>query len=196
MSEKETQNEPKENNEIVPFIRGEKLDLLPRNMDHIDLYYKWINDEKVRIFSRNVVPHIREEIKKWFENPSHEGPQEHIGFELWHKADKKVIGNGGLSQIDYIVRKANLWMIIGEKDYWGKGLASEAVKLVLEYAFKEVNLHKIYAGIFEPNIASWKCAEKVGFKLEGRLKNVVYVNGKYHDARKYAIFKDDWMNKK
>jgi len=196
MSEKKSQDNNKEKSDVIPFIKGKRLDLLPRNMDHLDLYYKWINDQDVRLFSRNEIPHTREEIKKWFEQPSHEGPQEHIGFELWYKPDKVVIGNGGLSQINYIVRKANLWMIIGEKDYWGKGLASEAVELVLDYAFKEVNLNKIYAGIFEPNIASWKCAEKVGFKLEGRLKNVVYVNGEYQDARKYAFFREDWLKNK
>lgn len=193
---KNNKDEKKREKLIVPFIKGERLDLLPRNMDNLDLYYKWINDQKVRIFSRNEVPHTKEDIKKWFEEPSQGESKKHIGFELWHKEDKRVIGNGGLSRIDYIVRKANIWMVIGEKDYWGKGLASEGVKLILDYTFKEINLNKVYAGVFEPNIASWSCAEKVGFRIEGRLKNYIYVDGKRHDARKYAIFREDWLKTK
>ncbi|MBD3195443.1 MAG: GNAT family N-acetyltransferase [Candidatus Lokiarchaeota archaeon] len=187
--------EEKKEEEIIPFIRGDTLDLIPRNMDHIHLYFKWINDQDVRVFSRNEAPTTKEDIKKWFERPSHEGTPEHIGFELYHKQDKRVIGNGGLSRIDYVVRKANIWMVIGEKDYWGKGLATEAAKLILEYAFKEVNLNKVYAGIFEPNVGSWSCAEKVGFTLEGKIKKEIYVNGKYHDIKKYAYFQDDWLKK-
>lgn len=193
MSDKKEEKEEKK--EVVPFIKGKRLDLVPRNKDNLDLYYKWVNEQSVRIYSRNEIPHTKEELKKWFEH-DHHGPQEHIGFELWHKEDQKTIGNGGLSQIDYIARKANAWMVIGEKEYWGRGLATEAVTLVLDYAFKEVNLHKVYAGIFEPNIGSWSCAEKVGFKLEGRLKNAIYVKGKYYDARKYAMFKKDWLKKR
>jgi RimJ/RimL family protein N-acetyltransferase len=160
--------------------------------ENAKLRYKWVNDQSVRIYSRNEVPHTLEEIKKWSER-SQEGIREHIGFELWHKKDQKTIGNGGLSRIDYIARKANAWMVIGEKEYWNKGLATEAMELILDYAFKEVNLNKVYAGIFEPNVGSWSCAEKLGFKLEGRIKNAIYVNNKYHDARKYAMFKKEWL---
>lgn len=188
MSEKENE----EKKERVPFIKGERIDLVPMSKENAKLRYKWVNDQSVRIYSRNEVPHTLEEIKKWSER-SQEGVKEHIGFELWHKKDQKTIGNGGLSRIDYIARKANAWMVIGEKDYWSEGLGTEAMKLILDYAFKEVNLHKVYAGIFEPNIGSWSCAQKLGFKLEGRLKNAIYVNGKYHDARKYAMFKKDWL---
>ncbi|TXT58574.1 MAG: Spermidine N(1)-acetyltransferase [Promethearchaeota archaeon] len=182
-----------EKNLIVPFIKGASVNLLPVNLENIDLYFKWVNHQKMRMFSRNEIPHTKEEIKKWFEPK--EGSQKSMDFEVWHKKDEKIIGMGGLNLINFVIRKANLWMEIGEFQYWSKGLASEAVELLLEYGFNELNLHKIYAGIFEPNIPSWKCAERVGFKLEGKLKKSVYVEGKYYDERKYKILKEEWQKK-
>jgi RimJ/RimL family protein N-acetyltransferase len=187
----------KKNNEekapIVPFIKGDKLDLLPINIENIDLYFKWINHQDVRMFSRNEIPVSKANLKKWFEPK--EGLPTSIGFEVWHKKDSKTIGIGGLNHIEYIPGKANMWLEIGEPQYWNRGLATESVKLILDYAFKEINLHKIFAGIFVPNVASWKCAEKVGFNLEGIIKNDVYVKGKHYDTKKYAMFKDDWLKK-
>lgn len=190
MSEK---NNNEEKAPIVPFIKGDKLDLLPINLENIDLYFKWINHQDVRMFSRNEIPVSKANLKKWFEPK--EGVLTSIGFEVWHKKDQKTIGIGGLNHIEYIPGKANMWLEIGEPQYWNRGLATESVKLILDYAFKEINLHKIFAGIFVPNVASWKCAEKVGFKLEGIMKNNVYVKGKHYDTKKYAMFKDDWLKK-
>lgn len=58
------------------------------------------------------------------------------------------------------------------KEYWRKGYATEAVRLVLEYCFKWLNLRKVYARVYEYNIASQRVLEKDGFKLVGRLKNI------------------------
>ncbi|MEJ2248109.1 MAG: GNAT family protein [Candidatus Lokiarchaeota archaeon] len=194
VEDKEKNIKDEEEDIISPFLEGEEIDLVPNNLEHIKLYAKWMNDEQVRHFARNPVPHTIEEIKKWFE-PSEERFTEHISFEVWHKKDKKPIGTGGFSHINWINRNANIFLSIGESEYWSKGIGTEATKLLVKYGFEELNLHKIYAGIYEPNKGSWSVAEKVGFIQEATLREEIYVDGKYEDVRKYYLIKNEWFNK-
>jgi ribosomal-protein-alanine N-acetyltransferase len=182
------------NFEVPTFIQGENIDLLPLNLEHIKLYSKWKNDPKVRKYARNEFPLIIEDIKE-FSKPHKEEIRKEVEFEIWHKKDKKPIGIGGLSRIDWYNRNANIFLEIGESNYWGKNIGTEASRMIIDYGFKELNLHKIYAGIYSPNKGSLKVAEKQGFKLEATLKEQMYVDGKYVDSIRYGIFKEEWMNR-
>jgi RimJ/RimL family protein N-acetyltransferase len=187
--EKEKKKEPI----YIPFIEGENVALAPTNLEHLQLYTKWNNNPKARHYARNNIPHTTEELKKWFEPRG--GLTQHVGFEIWHKKDKVPIGTCGFGRIDWVDRNANIYMSIGEPKYWNKNLGTEASRLLINYGFKELNFFKIYAGVFEPNIRSWSVAEKDGFILEGVEKKAIYIDGQYVDARKYRLFKEDWLNR-
>jgi len=192
--EEKKENEEKEE-EIYTFIEGENIDLAPTNSEHVEIYAKWTNSEKIRKYARNEVPRTIEEMKKRHE-PHNEGPKEHIGMEIWHKKDKKLIGIGGLNHINWYSRTANIFMQIGELDYWSQGIGTEAAKLIVDYGFMELNLHKIYAGVLSKNVGSWTCAEKVGFIQEATLKEEAYVDGEYLDVKKFYLLKNEWLNRK
>lgn len=80
------------------------------------------------------------------------------------------------------------------KSYWGKGLTTEAVKLMLKFAFEKLKLHRIYANLFEKNIASRRVLEKCGFKLEGVARECRYRYGKWHNELKLGILKQEYEN--
>ena len=191
----ESKEENEENEEVPIFIDGENISFLPQSSDHIDLYVKWINDPRVRKYSRNIVPVRVENVKKWFE-PRERGMSNFLGFEIWHKKDKKTIGNVMLTDINWVNGWANVGLTIGEPDYWNKNIATEATELILEYAFNELNLHKLHGGVIVDNIGSWTVAEKTGFILEGIEKHVFFVDGEYLDVKKYRILKGDWLTRK
>jgi RimJ/RimL family protein N-acetyltransferase len=191
---KEKEKEKKKELTYIPFIEGENVALAPTNLNHIHLYTKWSNNPKARLYARNMMPYTTEDLKKWFE--PREGFTQHVGFEIWHKKDKIPIGTCGFGRIDWVDRNANIYMSIGEPAYWNKNLGTEASRLLIDYGFKELNFFKIYAGVFEPNIRSWSVAEKDGFVLEGVEKKAIFIDGEYVDARKYRLFKDDWLNRK
>ena len=180
--------------DVFPFISGKNIDLIAPNSSWAKIYTKWKNDPKVRLYMRNVMPRTLETTKKRYEPQERDAP-EHISFTIYHKEDKKPIGNVGLSRINWFNRWANAFAFIGEKEYWGKNIATEATKLILRYAFEELNLHKISAGAAINNIGSWSVAEKVGFTYEATLKDEFYVDGKYIDTKRYYILKDDWKKK-
>jgi RimJ/RimL family protein N-acetyltransferase len=179
----------------VAFIEGTTINLCPPNTEHIDLYSKWMNTPETRKYARYEFPQIVEEVKKLFE-PEKGAVKENIFFEIWHKNDEKPIGYTGLIRIRWFDRSAFLFYMIGELEYWGKGIATEAVTLVINYGFNELNLNKISAGIFEPNKASVRLVEKIGFKHELTLKNEIYIDGTYVDSLNYSILKKEWKEMK
>ena len=87
---------------------------------------------------------------------------------------------------DIYHRSAEVGYWVGE-EYWGRGLATEATRAFLDYAFEEFYLHRIFATAFEGNRASMRVLEKCGFTLEGRRKMAVDKDGKIFDDFLYAI---------
>ncbi|MFW9877961.1 MAG: GNAT family N-acetyltransferase, partial [Candidatus Thorarchaeota archaeon] len=155
----------KEEKEVPIFIAGKLISFIPQNSEYINLYVKWMNNPKVRKYARWELPRTAEHFKRRFE--PREGWQNFIAFEIWHNKDKKPIGQAGLAWIDWVNGWANAFLFIGEPEYWGKNIATEATELLIEYAFNELNLHKLHGGVCVENIGSWSVAEKLGFEFEG-----------------------------
>jgi RimJ/RimL family protein N-acetyltransferase len=95
------------------------------------------------------------------------------------------IGTISLHSIDWITRCGEVGYMIGDKRFWGKGLATEAVGLVADYALNRLNLHKVEAGVVDGNIGSVKVLEKNGFKEYGRIPDNYFVEGKYYDSIRF-----------
>lgn len=176
---------------VFPFIEGENVSLCPLNMDHINLYTKWMNDPQIRKYERNKFPQTVEEVKKSFE-PKKQDVKVELFFEIWHNNDKKPIGYIGFPHIQWFTRSAYIFYLVGDTNYWGQNIATEAGKLVVNYGFNELNLHKITARTFSPHVSSRRVAEKIGFTHEITLKKEVYIDGEHVDILEYAIFKEDW----
>ena len=196
MTEEKKDKEDKEDgDDIFPFIEGETIDLVAGNSKWANLSCKWRNDPKVRHYARNIWPQTLEEVKKRFEPLPDKQMRDSIKFTIYHKQSKRPIGRIGFSRINWVSRNANIFAIIGESEFWGKGIAGEASKLLINYGFTELNLHKIYSGVFTPNKRSLRAAEKLGFEKETILKEEMYVDGQYHDVHRFALFKRDWKMK-
>jgi len=193
--EKKDKEDKEEEDDVFPFIEGETIDLVAENSKWANLICKWRNDPKVRQYSRNMWPKTLEEVKKGFEPLPDKQMRDFIKFTIYHKQSKRPIGRIGFNHIDWVCRNANIFAEIGEPEFWGKGIAGEASRLMINYGFTELNLHKIIAGVFTPNTRSLRAAEKLGFEKEGVLKEEMYVDGQYHDVHRFALFKRDWKNK-
>ena len=182
--------EIKEEN-VFPFIEGESINLNSINLEHIELYAKLMNSPKCRKYARFNVPQTIEEVKKSFE-PTKQEVKDNIFFEIWQKIDKKAIGLIGFNRIQWFARSGMITCMV-EQEFWGKGIATEAVKLIVDYGFKELNLHKITARILSPDKASIRITEKLGFKHEITHKKEIFVDGEHVDTVNYIIFKADWI---
>jgi len=102
---------------------------------------------------------------------------------IFHKLvfQERFIGAIGVKKIDYVNRNGEMWVYIGEKEFWGRGLGTAAVRKYSESIAKKCNLHKIYATVLSDNIPSLKTFVKAGFDIEGKLVEHVFFNGKFRD---------------
>ncbi|MED4174038.1 GNAT family protein, partial [Halalkalibacterium halodurans] len=94
--------------------------------------------------------------------------------------------------IDYKNRNAECIIDIGEKTYWGKGYGFEALRLLLNYAFLEMNLHRVSLRVFSFNKKAIRLYEKLGFKHEGTSRQCLYRYGQWHDIVHMGILKDEY----
>ena len=107
------------------------------------------------------------------------------------KIDLKFVGVISLDLGDRKYRKGEIWYKL-LPDYWGQGLATEAMKAMVSFGFEQLKLHRIECGCSIHNIASFKVMEKVGMTKEGIKRKVLPLDNGWHDAYLYAILEEDY----
>ena len=105
-----------------------------------------------------------------------------------------AIGVTSLINIDTKNRNAECIIDIGEKEYWGKGYGTEALKMLLEYAFLELNLHRVSLRVFSFNESAIHIYNKIGFRKEGIMRESIYRNGKWHDIIIMGVLKREYLS--
>lgn len=108
------------------------------------------------------------------------------------KNKDNAIGIISIIQIDQKNRNAECIIDIGEKDYWGKGYGREAL-ILLDYAFLELNLHRISLRVFAFNERAVALYNRIGFKTEGISRQALYRNGKWHDIMHMGMLKQEYL---
>lgn len=103
--------------------------------------------------------------------------------------DGVTIGTVSLFEINQHHMTADLGIVIGNKEYWGKGVATEVIRSVMDYAFNKLNLERISSEVEEDNLPMKKVFEKTGFKQDGLFKNARVKNGKRIDVLHFGIYR-------
>jgi len=159
-----------------------------RSLEEADLdnIFQWLSDKDVTklLFYQYYPPKIqkmKEEIGKEVENKSD------FEFAIIDKKTKLHVGWTGIYEIDRINKNGEIRFFIGDKKFWGKGLATECVTLLIDYAFRKLNLHRLYGGANIENTGSLKIFEKLGFSEEGISKEGFFKDGKYYDLVKFGL---------
>jgi RimJ/RimL family protein N-acetyltransferase len=174
---------------------GEMVYLRTLKSEDIKRVWEYYGDFEMRRFLQKAYfPVYYEEEVKWYEKLINE--KKDVVFAIVEKSSKKLVGVVGLHNIDFISKNAEIgyW---NWKEYWSKGYITEAVKLMLKYAFEYLDLNKVYARVKEPNIASIRVLEKNGFKLVGRLRKHTFVpKYGYVDELIFDILKEEYYEKR
>ncbi len=175
-----------------PFLVGEKLYLrLLEESDIGEEYLKWLNDYEVtRYLEAGKFPSTPQALHKYLEH--FQNCKTDLVFAIIDRKTDQHIGNVTLNHINWIHGTADTGLMIGRKEFWGKGYAFEAWSLLMEYAFQRLGLRKIVAGAVADNIASIVTLEKLGFKVEGTLRREFFVDGEYYDAVRLGLFRDEF----
>jgi len=171
-------------NDIIfhAFLDGERLYLREvRPSDVNENYYRWMNDPEItRYLESRFFPNSMESLREYVMTKL--ADKDTIFLAIILKDGHRHIGNIKLGPINWIHCVGEIGVLIGERNYWGKGYAPDAIRLVVDYAFRVLNLHKLTAGCYEENKGSIKAFQKVGFVIEGVRKQHYYCNGEFTDS--------------
>jgi len=178
---------------INPFLIGDQIYLRPLEMDDEERCRRWFNDPDVRQFLDTIYPLSREAERSFLEKIVGRpiGPGSDIILAIALQDDDQHIGNVGLHHINTVDRNAEMGIALGEKDMWQKGYGTEASRLVVEYGFNTLNLHRIYLRVHGNNPRALAAYKKLGFQQEGVWRQAIFRRGRYEDVILMGLLRKD-----
>ena len=180
---------------LIPFTEKDS---------HDETYRSWFNDVKVTKYNSHGLFPLTDEKFEAFVKGLH---KEHIVFKIVitkqldsttdgtgskGMAKKIWIGNCSLQSFNWINRSAEFAIVIGDTNFWNKGYAKRALKLLLYHGFNKLNLHRIWTGTTANNIGMQMAAKGLGMRFEGQSIDGVFLDGRYVDVWHYGILKEEW----
>ena len=135
-------------------------------------------------------------MKKWREEDLEESRGNEFSFYIRTLDGDRLIGFVGLIDIQWNHGDAWMGIGIGERECWGKGYGTDAVRMILQYAFTELNLHRVSLGVFSYNRRAISSYEKAGFTHEGCERQVLHRDGSRADVLYMGILRGEWERSK
>jgi RimJ/RimL family protein N-acetyltransferase len=177
-----------------PYRVGEGIYLRPLDaMSDAVSFTEWFNDPEVTRNLRRYRPITANEQVEFLR--ASEGKDSQVVLAIVRRKDDRLIGATGLHDID--ARNRNCWfgICIGDKSAWGQGHGTEATRMMLKIAFDTLNLERVELQVYEFNARAIHVYEKLGFRVEGRLRSVYFCEGRYHDNVVMGILREEWAVK-
>ena len=174
------------------LFRGEHTLLTAFSADDLSDLARWQEDsEFLRLFdARPAYPKTEAQLEQWLED-FHKDPNAYL-FAIRLVASDEIIGYVELDGIMWAHGNGWLGIGIGDRAYWGRGFGAEAARLAVNYAFHELNLHRLQATVFSYNARSQALFERLGFVREGAYREYVRRDGQWHDMILYGILAKEW----
>lgn len=168
------------------LIKTNRLILRALNEGDVDgPYFSWLNDpEIIKFNSHGRFPQTKQSLLDYTRSAN---SQSKIVLAIVDLEQNIHIGNISLQNINWIDRNAEIAFLLGDKNYWGKGIMYEAGKAVIRHAFESLNLHRIYCGTSVKNAGMIRLADKLNFVKEGERTQALYKNGEYIDILEFGL---------
>lgn len=157
------------------------------------LLHKWRNDAEISLSysgTRRFTSNVNE--MRWVEERIFD--KVNVCCALCIKETDEFIGCVFLSKIDNLNRSGHCATFIGVKEHWGKGYGTEARILILQHAFHDKGLVRIWSHIHEDNLGSLRMHEKCGYKFEGLLRRASYVDGVFKNLVTMSVLQDEFQS--
>lgn len=172
----------------MAFLSGNNISLRGLRKDDAESYRSWLDNPDVTHFMESGA---RPASDKDIEDIYRQAEQSDTVAFIIEDKDGRAIGSCGLYVIQWVCRRADFRIIIGDPSAWGKGIGTEAAELVLAYGFEKLNLETIYLGVNAENTRAIRSYEKAGFIREGIRRKLIYRNGRYYDAIMMSVLREE-----
>jgi ribosomal-protein-alanine N-acetyltransferase len=178
------------------FISGKHVILKVLNREDAlnSNWYGWFNDENLsKTLQKHYFPNTKEDqVEFWDKNIKNATKKLQLG--ICKKGSSLIQGVVSLNNIDFINRKCEFSIVIGEKTGQNINVFIESTTLIFNHAFNYLNMNKIYGGSMSKDLIILMC-RTLGCKEEGIAREDVFKDGKYHDVFHYSILKDEFFFK-
>jgi RimJ/RimL family protein N-acetyltransferase len=175
----------------LAMLEGELVRLRAQEPEDLERDYTWFNHPEVTYYLGARYPMSRAEEERWLRDASTNDFASGLRLAIETKAGVHI-GNIGLHNASPEDRRAALGIVIGEPEYWSKGYGADAIITVLRFAFREMNLNRVWLNVFENNERALACYRKCGFHEEGRLRQDRFKHGRYWDTILMAILREEF----
>lgn len=157
-----------------------------------EAFYKWSRDREVTLYilSLYAYPQSRSDIEKWLLVINSNA--KNVSFGICSKDDDRLIGYAGLSSISALNRSCEYFILIGEKDYWCKGVGTSITKVVTDYAIRTLGLHRVQLTASSLNQAAIRAYANAGYQHEGVMRQSGFRNGKFVDKVLMSVLSTEW----
>ncbi|WP_286923129.1 MULTISPECIES: GNAT family N-acetyltransferase [Lysinibacillus] len=177
------------------LFESSRVRLRKMTKEDTELYHQWRNDVEVMHSTNPSLDVYPIDETKEFVDHVILGSHTAKSYIILTKGNEIPIGIVSLINIDYKNRNAECIIDIGEKKYWGKGFGSESLRLLLHYAFYEMNLHRVYLKVFSFNDRAIHLYNKIGFQQEGNSRQSLFRDGEWHDIIHMGILQNEYFEK-
>ena len=174
------------------MIYSEGIRLRSIEREDIPTFVRWFNDPEVRRYLLMFEPMSKAKEERWFEARLDKENDYLLGIEVPVEDGWRLIGNVGLHRVDWVNSNCIFGIVIGEREYWGKGFGTQATRAALRFAFGALNLHRVELEVFDFNPRAIRAYEKAGFRLEGTRREALFRDGAYHDAHVMAALRSEF----
>ncbi|WP_442598504.1 GNAT family N-acetyltransferase [Neobacillus sp. D3-1R] len=177
--------------EIIKYLENDRVYLRRVEQGDVDHYLAAVSNPNIRRLTGTTDFLTREmlenAINKWNENDSR------IDLLICLQENDQVIGDLAIVDIEHRERKGSFRIAITDEQYTSKGYGTEALRLIIDYMFNTLNLRRISINVYAFNARAIAAYEKLGFKLEGTLRDDLFFDGQYHDNHLLGLMKDEYV---
>ena len=179
----------------MPHIIGSRIILREYRLADLEYMRKWCNNPAITDFLSDIFlyPHTVNGTESYL-NSILEGNTGQKGFIIADKDSEQYIGQIDLFHIDWKNRSTEMGMVIGDTQFHNQGIGTEAIQLLQQFVFQQLNLHRLQLEVFDYNERAIACYKKCGFKEEGRLRQRHFSKGIYADVIIMGILKDEYLD--
>lgn len=186
------------------MLIGNKVILEEISPEDIEQMRVWRNDISLRRFFREYKDITKDQQQKWYNSRGNNSDPSHVYFKVTeysstiekenvdHSTKRLLVGCCGLHYIDWRNRSAEFGVFLGTSRGGGKG--KEALELLFDYGFKELNLHRIWAEVYDFNNAL-NLYTKIGFRQEGLKRDAQFCEGRYTNSHMISMLDNEWTEK-
>lgn len=175
----------------MSLFDGDLVRLTQWQRDDLPAFTRWFRDDEIQsLVNVDVIMPVTDEAEQEFYEQAVKKSSDAFYFSIRTLEGDLLIGNCSLFGINQKNRSAEFGIVIGEKQYWGRGYGSDTARVILRFAFEEVNLNRVHLEAFAYNERAIRSYEKVGFVREGVRREAVFRAGKYHDVITMAVLRE------